>query len=180
MSKISNILMVALLLSVSGLWVLTASCKTNYIVPYMPPNYYNCLEVNVDDLLKNYFSRYGNIYLAEQTYNGKAFVFKGVRVYDNMLLDKDTFALSTAKFVASESGAVGKLKAGMGVDIVGICKGPLPEAEGIPLASWFDSEGSPLTVAFVPGWLLFTDCIFLRAGAVQLPAPGGSVFAPLY
>ena len=198
MSKILNILMVLVISLVSGLSFLTNSCKTNSgaivtqpvkpqattsqaIVPYIPPAYYGSMAVPIDDLLRNYFGRAGNLLIAEQTYNGLPFVFNGVRVVASMLIDDSTFYYSNAQFIAMQPGAVGKLKAGDLIDIVGINGGPMPEAEGKPLASWFNDDGSlVLTVSLAPGWLYFTDCIFLPAGSVQLPAPGGSAFAPLY
>jgi len=188
--------MVLVISLVSGLSFLTGSCKTNSgstvtqpvkpqattsqeIIPYIPPSYYSCIEVSIDDLLKTYFTHYGNLNQAEQAYNGLTFVFHGVRVVASMLVDDSTFYYGNAQLIAMQPGAVGKLKAGDIIDIVGINRGPMPEAEGQPLSAWFDENGTP-KVAFVLGWLYFTDCIFLPAGSVQLPAPGGAVFAPLY
>jgi hypothetical protein len=194
--KILNVLMVLVISLASGLSFLTGSCKTNSgstvtqavkpqattsqeIIPYIPPSYYACLQVSIDDLLKWYFTHYGNLYQAEQAYNDQIFVFYGVLVGASMLVDDSTFNFSSAEFIAMQPGAVGKLKVGDMLDIVGVNRGPMPEAEGQPLSAWFDENGTP-KIAFVLGWLYFTDCIFLPAGSVQLPAPGGAVFAPLY
>ena len=198
MSKILNVLMVLVISLVSGLAFLTGSCKTNSssiasqpvkpqtvvsqaAIPYIPPSYYACIPVNIDDLMKNYFWHYGNLYQAEQAYNNQIFLFSGVRVEASMLVDKDTFDFGCAECIAMQPGAVGKLKAGDIIDIVGINRGPLPEAEGQPLTSWFNADGTiNQSLAFIQGRLYFTDCIFIPSGSVQLPAPGAPAFAPLY
>ena len=197
MSKILNVLMVLVISLVSGLAFLTGSCKTNSgaistqavkpqaiesqsAIPYIPPSYYACIPVNIDDLQKNYFWPSGNLYKAEQAYNNQIFLFSGLRVSASMLVDDNTFDYSCAHCIAMQPGAVGKLKAGDIIDIVGINRGPLPEAEGQPLTSWFDPDGRVIINIFVNGWLYFADCIFLPAGSVQLPAPGGSAFVAIY
>jgi hypothetical protein len=149
------------------------------IIPYIPPSYYACLQVNLDDLLKNYFTHYGNLDLAEQAYDGQIFVFNSIRVMQSMIVDGDSFVVSNAQFIAMQPGAVAKLKVGDLIDVVGINRGPMPEAEGKPLSDWFDANGAPL-IAIVSGWLYFTDCIFLPSGSVVLPAPGAPAFVPLY
>jgi len=195
-SKILNIMMVLVISLVSGLAFMTGSCKTNSgaiatqavkpqtivsqaVIPYIPPSYYACIPVSIDDLLKWYFTHYGNLNQAEQAYNDQIFMFTSVRVVASMLVDDNTFVFSSAEFIAMQPGAVGQLKAGDIIDIVGINRGPMPEAEGKPLSEWFDENGRPIT-PFVSGWLYFTDCIFIPSGSVQLPAPGGAVFSPLY
>ena len=184
--KILNILMVLVVSLVSGLAFLTGSCKTNSgaiatqaIVPYIPPSYYACLPVSIDDLWRKYFWWHSNLYQAEQAYNGQMCLFSGVRVVASMLGDDNTFYYSNAQLIAMQPGAVGKLKVGEMIDIVGINRGPMPEVEGKPLSDWFDESGTPISVV-IYGWLYFTDCIFIPSGSVQLPAPGGAAFAPLY
>jgi hypothetical protein len=150
------------------------------MVPYVPPQYYACIEVTLDDLLKNYFSHYGNLDQAEQTYNGLPFVFNSVAIFSpSMLVNSDTLQWGNAMFTAMVPGAVSRLRVGEFIDVVGILQGPMPDCQGTPIASWFNPDGSPL-IPIVPGWLYFTDCIFLPTGSVRLPAPGGPVFAPLY
>ena len=185
MSKMLNILMVLVISLVSGLALLTGSCKTatkatttEASIPYIPPSYYACIPASIDDLLKWYFTHYGNLYQAEQAYNDKIFLFS-VCVVASMLVDDNTLYYGNAQFIAMQPGAVGKLKAGDIIDIVGINRGPMPSVEGQPITAWFDENGTP-NIAFVQGWLYFTDCIFIPSGSVQLPAPGGAVFAPLY
>jgi hypothetical protein len=192
MSKILNILIVLVISLLSGILFLTGSCKTttkatvpyippSNIVQYIPPSYYACISVSIDDLFKSYFTRYGNLYLAEQAYNDQIFLFSGLRVMASMLIDDNTLNYGNAQFIAMQPGAVGKLKAGDLIDIVGINRGPMPEAEGQPLSSWFDENGAiNPSKQNVQGWLYFTDCIFIPSGSVQLPAPGGAAFVAIY
>jgi len=191
MSKMLNILIVLVITLVSGLAFLTGSCKTNSgsiatqvsqaVIPYIPPSYYACIPTSIDDLFKAYFTRYGNLYLAEQAYNDQIFLFSGIRVVDSMLIDDNTLNYGNAQIIAMQPGAVGKLKAGDFIDIVGINRGPMPFAEGQPITSWFDETGAIAPEKQnVQGWLNFTDCIFLPSGSVQLPAPGGAAFVPIY
>ena len=136
--------------------------KNQAIVPFIPPNYYNCLEVGPDAILTAYYSTtYGNYSVSCQSYNDTPFIFKKIVVDQTMLLhkDEDTFMVSTIKCTALQHGAVDKLKVGNVIDIVGMNRGPLPDN---------------------PGWLLMTDCIFLPADSIQLPAPGGATFTPGY
>jgi len=181
MTKILNILVVLVITLVSGLSFLTGSCKTTAEakVPYIPPSYYACIPVNIEDLIKSYFWPSGNLYLAGQAYNNQIFVFYSVRVIASMLVDDNTLNYGNAQFIAMQPGAVGKLKVGDLIDIVGINRGPMPLAEGQPLSDWFDSDGRPIKNQ-VNGWLYFTECIFLPSGSVQLPAPGGAAFVPIY
>ena len=193
-----NISLALVISLVSGLVLLTGSCKsssttiinnpTTYSqvvifdapVPYIPPSYYACIQVTLDELLKNYFAHYGNLYTAEQTYNGQVFVFPGVSIFSpSMILNKDTFQMGNAEFTSLQPGAVGQLKVGEYIDIVGVCRGPMPECQDTPIDSWFNPDGSPI-IPIVPGWLYFTDCIFLPQGSVALPAPGAPAFTPLY
>jgi len=127
--------------------------------PYIPPNYYNCIEVKPIDLLKAYSVNYGDVTFAEQQYTNQVFVIKTIYIDRMMLTDADTFTYETIMFTALVPGSVAQLRDGETIDIVGINRGMMME---------------------YPGWLKFTDCLFLPAGSVQLPTPGGPAFAPLY
>lgn len=129
-------------------------------MPNIPAAYYGCLAVNQDDLEKNYFSYYGNLDASEQAFNGAIFVFKNVKLNQYMIVDKSTLNVSTIQCDAMVPGAVGDLKLGEDYDIVGVCDGPLPNA-------------SQYGTAGVYGWLLFTGCVFVPSGTVDLPASGG-------
>ncbi len=130
-------------------------------MPDIPPNYYACIPVNQDDLEKNYFSHYGNLDASEQAFNGAIFVFKDVKVNQFMIVDKSTLNVSTIQCEALVPGAVADLKLDQYYDVVGVCAGPLPNS-------------SEYGTAGVYGWLLFTGCIFVPSGTVDLPAPGSS------
>ena len=188
MAKRTNILAIGAVCLILGLTLCAGSCKsqaaavnTSIAVPNIPPSYYACIQANIDDLLKQYFFRYGNFYQAEQAYDGQIFLFRGVQVNPAMIVDKNTFTLSTAEFIALQPGAVGQLKVGEIIDIVGVDQGPMPTIEGTPITAFFNPDGSPaLEGGVVPGWLQFSGCVFLPTGSVQLPAPGAPAFAPLY
>jgi len=129
-------------------------------MPDIPANYYACIPVNQDDLEKNYFSHYGNLDASEQAFNGAIFVFKNIKVNQFMIVNKSTLNVSTIQCDAMVPGSVSALKLGEYYDIVGVCNGPLPNS-------------SQYATAGVYGWLLFTGCIFVPSGTVDLPASGG-------
>jgi hypothetical protein len=129
------------------------------ILPYIPPGYYTCIQANIDDLLKAYFTHYGNLSDAEMAYDNKIFVFTGIAVQPSMIINEDTFVYSTAVFFPLEKNSVKNLKVGDIIDVVGVNTGPMPTAEGKPLSDWFDSNGRPI-VPIVSGWLYFTGCVF--------------------
>ena len=130
-------------------------------MPDIPPNYYACIPVNQDDLEKNYFSHYGNLDASEQAFNGQVFVFKNIKVNQFMIVDKSTLNVSTIQCDALVPGAVAAIKLEQYYDIVGVCNGPLPNS-------------TQYATAGVYGWLLFTGCIFVPSGTVDLPASGGA------
>jgi hypothetical protein len=134
-------------------------------VPDIPLGYYNCISVNQDDLEKNFFSHYGNLDASEQNFDGQTFVFKNIKVNKFMVVDKSTLNVSTIQCDALVPGAVSQLKMGDYYDVVGICVGPLPNA-------------TQFATAGVYGWLLFTGCVFVPSGTVDLPASGGTVVLP--
>lgn len=139
----------------------TTSAKT-LAVPYLPPAYYNCIEVLPVNLEAAYYSEYGAVAGAETMYNGKYFVFKDQLVDAYMLreLDNGWLWADLTKCPIIDADYAENLKAGDRVDIVGICMGrDLKESPG----------------------LYFSDCYVLLTGSVQLPAPGGeTTFAAGY
>jgi hypothetical protein len=131
------------------------------IQPYVPPSYYASINVYPDDLLKAYFHpNLGDVALADRNYKNLPVVFKDVRVDEIMLRDKDKeiFYISSVKCTPLRVGDISALNAGDSIDIVGINRGPWPA---------------------YPGWLSFTDCLFLPSGLVQFSL-GGPAFAPAY
>ena len=150
-------------LSLAAGMVITASAcgplTVPAAVPVIPLNYYACIETTAEELTRAYTVQYGDPVQAQAMYNGKAFVFKRIRVGQEMLVDGDTFVYHTIRFTAMEPGAVARLKPGEVIDLVRINAGMLP---GYLM------------------WLYFTGCVFLPSGSVGLPAQGGDVFRPMY
>jgi hypothetical protein len=131
--------------------------KSTLAQQYIPPSYYNCTETTPENLCQAYFSRYFNIVDAETEYNDQVFVFKNMVITDSELkyATSDYIwidGIIQCYFMAGETAQ--QLKADETVDIVGIDAG--------------DSKD-------YTGTLIFTGCIFLPAGSVQLPAGGTSV-----
>jgi hypothetical protein len=128
----------------------------------IPVNYYACLEVYPDDLLKTYFHpALGGAAQADLSFKDIPVLFRNILIDERMLTDRerDIFYISSVHCTPLSQGAVAELRAGDVIDIVGINRGAWTEATG---------------------WLSFTDCLFLPAGAVALPAPGGPSFNPGY
>jgi hypothetical protein len=125
------------------------------IQQYIPPLYYACSETTPENLAQAYYSHYYNVADAENTYNGQVFVFKNITITESAI----KYATDEYMWVAilqcyfMKSGAAKDLKAGDKVDIVGIDIGVSKDYIGT---------------------LIFTGCIFLPAGSVQLPAAGTS------
>jgi hypothetical protein len=133
------------------------------IVPYVPPQYYACSETTPQDLVQSYFLRYGNTSQAENSFNGQIFVFKNLTITSSALeyaTDDYIWVYSIIKCYFLKSGTLKDLKAGDKVDVVGIDGG--------------------LSKEYV-GTLIFTGCVFLPAGSLQLPAAGiSSLVVPTY
>ena len=142
-----------ILLAVIGL----CGCKsfnTAPKVPYIPPDYYNCTETTTTDLLNAYYSHYSAVSDAENVLNGHVFVFKNIVVQASALkYATDTYIwVNLIQCYFLTPGSAAELKEGDVVDVVGIDAGVCKEYLGT---------------------LVFTGCIFLPAGSVQLPSPGG-------
>ncbi len=122
---------------------------------YIPPGYYNCTVTTPVNLCKAYFESSHNI-TAGLEYTNQVFVFK------NMVITKDELKSATDGYLWLENlvqcyfligGNLQRLKVGERVDVVGVDAGPSKEYDNL---------------------LVFTGCIFLPAGSVQIPAPGSS------
>jgi hypothetical protein len=139
----------------------TVAVKSPPPVPYIPPAYYECIEVLPVNLQDTYYTAYGNHEEAETMYTGKYFVFKDQMVDAYMIreLDKGWLWADLTKCPIVDLDYARTLKLGNRVDIVGVCMGrDLKESPGI----------------------YFRDCYVLLTGSVQLPAPGGEAFVPVY
>jgi hypothetical protein len=130
--------------------------------PYIPAEYYNCVESYPTELIHAYFAGYGEIWGPMQKYNDKVFVFK-----DNIIdawmvreLDKGWLWLDLIKCPIVNIEDMQKYKIGDKIDVVGLNLGP----EDIK----------------TPG-LTFKDCYVLPCGSINLPADGtGGAVGPGY
>ncbi len=140
---------------------LTATTESPAIIPYLPPAYYQCIQVLPMDIQAAYYSQYGNHAEAETLYTGKMFVFKDLLVDLYMIHGVNSGCLwaDLTKCPIINLDLAKQLKPGQRVDIVGICTG----------RDLLQSPG-----------LVFRDCYVLITGSLQLPAPGGQVFTPTY
>jgi hypothetical protein len=135
-------------------------------IPYIPPSYYECTAITSADLLGYYYyyNRYAPAPNVEQDINNHLFVLK------NMLVTDSALKYATSKYIWMDGiiqcyflaqGTADTLRAGDRVDVVGINAGVGKDYAGT---------------------LIFTGCIFLPAGRVQLPAaegagpPGGKLY----
>jgi hypothetical protein len=131
-------------------------------LPYVPTGYYASIEVQPDELLGAYFEPdWGNAEAAGKAYDNLVFVFKDVTVSQFMLTDtaNNVFNIGTIRCQSLLDGAAAKLKPGDKIDVVGTDRGIIADKDG---------------------WLLFTECVYLPTGSVNLPAPGAPSFIPSY
>ncbi len=154
------VIAISTILMLAGL----AGCSKAYMAtpPFVPAQYYDCLEVSPYQLVDIYFSNYANITMSEAQYNGHMFVFKNIRIEDWMLahLDEGWIWVDQIRCSLSSYFDWGILKAGNRVDVVGMNMG----------VRSYERPG-----------LAFEDCIVLPAGVVSLPAdPGTGPIVPGY
>lgn len=157
--------------------IVVASCKSateDNVIPYIPPAYYQCMEITTYEMAYSYWSPIISRQQAAdkgspipgEAYRGKVFVIKNSLVTAYMLkeVNKGYIWLDMIKCIGLNSKDLLRLKVGDRVDIVGINKGP--EAENY--------------TEFSEGVLIFADCVVLPAGAVKLPAEGSTAGIPVY
>jgi hypothetical protein len=132
------------------------------VPPYLPPEYYSCYEARGSDLSVSYFSNYGNLSRSETLYNDHYFVFK------DQLVEKWTIKELDQGWIWLEGNIKCELlnkdnmkyfKVGQKIDVVGYNAGVISHS--------------------VQG-LLFTKCIVLAAGTIQLPAAGSNSAPSVY
>ncbi len=152
-----------LLLAASG-------CKPKQEVqaalPYIPPNYYNCIQVATYEIAFSYWSPYSMRLKQEgspipgEAYRDLVFVIKNFPINDWSMtdIDKGYVKIDMIKCYPLNPGDLKNVKAQTMMDIVGINKGPEQE-------NYTD---------FSEGTLIFKDCVFLPAGAVKIPAEEGA------
>jgi hypothetical protein len=125
-------------------------------IQYIPPSYYNCTEVTTENLLLAYFSPYYAIPNAENALMGQVFVFKNIVITELSLkhaTEDYIWVNDVIQCYFLKSGSARQLRAGDKIDVVGVDAGLGKEYAGS---------------------LVFTGCVFLPAGSVQLPASGAS------
>ena len=130
--------------------------------PFIPAQYYNCIDVTPDDLANAYFNNCAEIKLAENLYNELYFVFKDLELRSWMLTDLTLGYLwvnSGIKCLLANPEVMRSFKLGEKIDLVGYNSGVGNDAH---------TE------------LLFKDCYVMPAGSLQLPAAGGMEFVPTY
>jgi len=148
------------------LTLLTGGCSNRTFVlnpqPFLPPEYYNCTQVDPKALVNVYFTGYGDFTKMEAMYNDIIYVFKDVLVDKRMFigLNEGFIWVDQIKCYLVEPDDMKNYKPGDKIDVVGLNKGP--------------------TSYYIAG-LTFKNCIVLPAGRVALPAsPGTVAFTPGY
>jgi hypothetical protein len=143
----------------------TGACKKQesfLAPPDLPASHYNCIEVKTDVLVSSYFSTYGNMSMAENSYNNQYFVFKNLPVQDWMIKNLDQGFIwlgSGIKCLLANPDDMKKFALNDHIDVVGLNTGVIDYK--------------------TPG-LLFKECYVIRTGAAQLPAGGEGGFVPIY
>jgi hypothetical protein len=132
--------------------------------PYLPPNYYDCTQVDPKALVSTYYVGNVDITSVRAKYNGVIFVFQDVLVNDRMFIgmDEGYIWVDQIKCYLANPDKMKDFKPGDKIDVVGRNAGQI----------------SP----FIPG-LVFKDCYVLPAGQIALPATPGAIlgtFGPAY
>jgi hypothetical protein len=129
---------------------------------YIPPSYYTCIETNINNLLAAYFGHANPIPDAETVFKGQVFVFKNIVIDDAMLQSatESYMWVNEIQCYFFQGGSAKRLKTGDKVDIVGVDE---------RVSTEYTER------------LVFTGCIFLPAGVVQLPiAPPTGLELPIF
>lgn len=160
---VHNISAIAIIIS-----AIIGGCASQHVnaVPFLPPTYFNAIEVNPQELINAYYYAglpgYIDIREPEARYNNKIFVFKDVLVDEWLvrMLDKGVIWLDLIKCGLINRGDMLNFDIGDRIDVVGINLGP------------DDPNNTGLT---------FKDCYVLPAGVVKLPAgDDGVAVVPAY
>jgi hypothetical protein len=129
--------------------------------PYVPPEYYNCIQVEPKALVNVYFTGYGDFSKMEALYNDAYYIFKNVQVDERMFigLNEGYIWVDQVKCYLVDPDDMGNYKPGDKIDVVGLNKGP--------------------TSYYIAG-LTFKNCYVFPAGMLALPASPGGTFTPGY
>ena len=163
--KPKNAIAMALVVLVLVTTVFAGSCSKEEaaaIPPFIPPDYYQALNVQPQALLNTYFTGYGDFTAIEALYNNVLFVFKDVLVDERMFtgLDEGFIWVDMIKCYLVNPEDMNRFKPGDRVDVVGRCGGP---------------------TQYVLVQLKFNECLVLPAGSVALPSdPDAGSITPGY
>jgi hypothetical protein len=153
----SGIMSITAIIALSVTGLINYSPDTSPDFPFIPPpvgerqNYY--LEITPEALWEEFLSPYSDVFIAENMYKGRSFIFKNILIDENKLKWRydDYIVIDLVQFMARNSSELQKLKEGDRIDIIGVCVGL-----------------SEKNVYVIVG-----NCQFLPAGAAPLPLPGG-------
>lgn len=157
------LLIVQVILSV----LLAAGCGNQAAfapLPYLPPAYLDCTQVNPQALVDTYFTGNVDITSVRAKYDGVIFVFKDYRIIDRTFIgiDEGFIWVDRIKCYLTNLDQMNGFKSGDKIDVVG--------------------RNGGQTSLFIPG-LTFRDCFVLPAGRVALPVATGALpgnFGPAY
>jgi hypothetical protein len=148
-----------------ALILLTGGCSNRTFEfgppPFIPPEYYTCVQVEPKALVNVYFTGYGDFTKMEAMYNDAYYIFKNVQIDERMFigLNEGYIWVDQVKCYLVDPDDMGNYKPGDKIDVVGLNKGP--------------------TSYYIAG-LTFKNCIVLPAGRVALPAGPSGSFTPGY
>jgi hypothetical protein len=144
---------------------LFGGCKAQVgrnVIPYIPPAYYNCSETTVNSIWAAYWGHANPLENAESIFRGQVFVFKNITIDDSMLESATDNYIWINEIQCYYFGGRSAYRLGIGdkVDIVGV--------------------NERVSTEYIER-LVFTGCVFLPAGLVQLPVEDTSrLFLPSY
>ena len=176
MCKIHRSIFPILAVTAALILVLNPGCskaqqEVNNALPYIPPSYYNCMQVTTAEIAFSYWSPY-NMRLKNEgspipgeSYRNLVFVIKNYPITEWSLSTRDQgyIQIDMINAYPLNPSDFESLKAITWVDIVGINLGPEQD-------NYLD---------FSEGKLIFRDCVVLPAGAVKIPAEEGAGL-PIY
>jgi hypothetical protein len=115
---------IALLVIILFSMAFSGACKKQEMqeIPYLSPEYYNCLEAVPSELVSAYFSNYGNMAHSESQLNKRYFVFKSQLVQDWTLKEMDQgwiWLEGNVKCVLVNISDMKYFKIGDKIDVVG-------------------------------------------------------------
>ena len=150
----------------AGAMLLSSCGPTTFVPPaYIPPDYYQCTEIDPQALINVYFTGYGDFTTIEALYNDVVYVFKNVPVDKRMVMaldDEGYIWVDQVKCYLANPESMSRFKEGDAIDLVGTNDGP--------------------TSYYLAG-LTFRECYALAAGEIPLPfdpGDGTPAFTPGY